>query len=283
MRLATVRCDGQTRAALVEEDTVRLLDYPDVGAVLRADARLGRLTGSAVARRDVALAPLIPHPSKILCVGLNYHSHAAELGVEPPKYPGIWAKFARSLIGPDEPIRLPKASRECDFEVELGIVIGRPTRSASPAEARNAIAGYTVCNDISVRDWQFRTREALQGKAWEAMTPVGPVLATPDEVDHARNLRLECYIDGERMQDGSSADLIFDPVYLVAYISTFVTLDPGDLILTGTPSGVGFTRKPPRFLVAGSEVVTRIAGIGELRNRCIPEDDFASAAGASPA
>ena len=146
-------------------------------------------------------------------------------------------------------------------------------RGASGAEARAAIAGYTVCNDISVRDWQFRTREALQGKAWEAMTPVGPVLVTPDEIDHARDLRLECRVNGEPMQDGRTSDLIFDPAYLVSYISTFVTLEPGDLILTGTPSGVGFKRNPPQFLKEGTEIVTRIEGIGELVNRCVREVD----------
>ncbi len=274
MRLATIRTEGCSRAALVDGERITLLDFPDVGALLRAGAAPrpsdGRLLDHG---KPVEFMLLLPQPAKVLCIGLNYRSHAAEMGVELPKFPGMWAKFARSLIGPADPIRLPAASRQCDFEVELGIVIGRSVRGASATEARAAIAGYTVCNDVSVRDWQFRTREALQGKAWEAMTPVGPVLVTPDEIDHARDLRLECYVDGERMQDGRTSDLIFDPAYLVSYISTFVTLEPGDLILTGTPSGVGFKRTPPRFLVPGSEVVTRIEGIGELRNRCVADAD----------
>jgi acylpyruvate hydrolase len=273
MRLATVRMAGRTRAAIVEGDRVRLLDYPDVGAFLRSGDQASPATGGVLAFGEGEYERLVQSPSKVLCIGLNYRSHAAEMGVEPPQYPGIWAKFTRSLIGARDVIRLPRSSEQCDFEVELTIVIGREARDVSDVEARAAIAGYTVANDISVRDWQFRTREALQGKAWEAMTPIGPVLVTPDEIDHARDLRVECFVDGERMQDGRTSDLIFDPGFLVSYISTFITLEPGDLILTGTPSGVGFKRNPPQFLKDGQTVLTRIEGIGELVNRCVREVD----------
>ncbi len=282
MRLATIRHQGRARAGIVEGERIRLLDAADVGALLRAGVTRDSLHGGeTVGIEEVVPAPLVLEPRKILCIGLNYRSHAQELGVQPPKHPNIWAKFTRSIIGARDPIALPRASEQCDFEVELGIVIGAELRYGSRDEALPAIAGYTVCNDVSVRDWQLRTREALQGKAWERMTPIGPLLVTPDEIDHARDLRVECLVDGVPKQDARTSDMIFGPAELVSYISTFITLEPGDLILTGTPAGVGFTRKPPEYLRPGHVVHTRIEGIGELVNECVPESAWREAVPAS--
>jgi len=263
MRLATVRVGSLTRAAILEGDKYLLLDLPDVVDLLRAGLSTSSLRPlKAIPCEAATPATLLPRPSKILCIGLNYRSHADEMGVQPPSFPGMWAKFPSSLIGARDPIALPRVSDQCDLVVELGVVIGKTIRYAARAEAREAIAGYTVCNDVSVRDWQFRTREALQGKAWDNMTPVGPLLVTPEEVSHAADLSVECYVDGEKLQDGRTSDLIFPPDELVSYISTFTTLEPGDLILTGTPSGVG-------PMQPGDEVNVEIEGIGSLSNRVV--------------
>jgi acylpyruvate hydrolase len=183
----------------------------------------------------------------------------------------VFSKYAIALIGAHDDIWLPGESSAVDWEAELGIVIGRAVRRASAAEARDAIAGYTVVNDVSMRDWQYRTAQWDAGKTWEHATPVGPWLVTPDEVDHATDLRVTCDVDGERMQDGSTADLLFDPVETVRYLSTICTLEPGDLISTGTPAGVGHGRTPPVYLRPGQVVRTAIEGIGELVNRCVAE------------
>lgn len=278
MRLATVRTPEGIRAVRVEADRLVELPFPDVRAVLetggdwleRAAATKGRNTSFA----DASFAPLIPNPSKIFCIGFNYLEHIREMGQEPPQHPSIFAKFARALIGAYDPIAMPQASEQVDWEVELGAIVGRPVRRAGVDEARDAIAGYTICNDMSVRDWQFRTRQALQGKTWEHMTPIGPVLVTPDELDDARNVRVQCLVDGQVMQDSSTADLQFSPAELVSYISTFITLDPGDVICTGSPAGVGFSRKPQVFLRPGNVVTTRIERIGELVNPCVDERDW---------
>jgi acylpyruvate hydrolase len=202
---------------------------------------------------------------------MNYRSHVEEMGREQPTHPTLFAKFARSLLGPRDPLILPPESNQVDWEVELAFVIGREVRRATGREARDAIAGFTVLNDVSMRDWQFRTMQFLQGKAWEGSTPMGPALVTTDEVPggSAPDLVLTCEVDGEVMQKGRTSDLLFGPEELVAYISTIVTLEPGDIVATGTPSGVGAGRTPPVFLRPGQVVRTSIEGIGELVNECV--------------
>jgi acylpyruvate hydrolase len=222
---------------------------------------------------DVAgldLAPLVPAPEKILCVGQNYRDHIAEMGREPPAYPTVFAKFAPSLIGAYDDIVLPAVSEAVDYEAELTVVIGRPVRHATPEQAREAIAGYTVMNDISVRDWQMRTSQFLQGKTFERTTPLGPWLVTPDELPEG-GWEISTVIDGETYQRSDTSQLVFGVVDLVGYLSTILTLQPGDVIATGTPGGVGHARKPPRYLADGERVVTAIAGIGECRNTCRAE------------
>jgi acylpyruvate hydrolase len=273
LRLATIRTERGTRAARIEGDRAVELVVPDVGVLLASGVDpASATTGGAVhAIGDVELAPVVPRPEKVFCLGLNYRAHILEMGHELPDHPTVFSKYAVALIGARDDIWLPQESTAVDWEAELGIVIGRPVRRASAADARAAIAGYTVVNDVSMRDWQYRTQQWDAGKTWEHATPVGPWLVTPDEVDHAADLRVTCDVDGERVQDGRTADLLFDPVATVQYLSTVCTLVPGDLISTGTPAGVGHGRKPPVYLRPGQVVRTAIEGIGELVNRCVPD------------
>jgi acylpyruvate hydrolase len=276
VRLATVRTAEGTRAARLEGDELVLLQRPDVAALLRErdwSSAAGRDDGPRVPFAAADLAPLVTRPPKIQCLGMNYRSHVEEMGREAPTHPTLFAKYARSLIGARDPIALPAESDQVDWEVELAFVIGREVRRARGAAAREAIAGFTVLNDVSMRDWQFRTMQFLQGKTWERSTPVGPVLVTPDELPGATapDLALVCEVDGDVMQKGRTTDLLFGPEELVEYVSTIMTLEPGDLVATGTPSGVGAGRTPPVFLRPGQVVRTAIDEIGELVNECVSE------------
>jgi acylpyruvate hydrolase len=201
-------------------------------------------------------------------VGLNYRTHILEMGRELPEHPTLFAKFAEALVGPHDPVALDPASEAVDWEAELAVVVGAPVRRASEAEAEAAIAGFAVLNDVTMRDWQYRTLQWLQGKTFEATTPFGPQLVTPDELPGGVRpaLDLTCAVDGETVQTANSSDLVFDPVALVAYISRIVTLNPGDVIATGTPGGVGHARKPPRYLGDGAVLTTEIEGLGSQRN-----------------
>jgi acylpyruvate hydrolase len=273
MRLATIRTPDGTRAVLVDGDVARELDASDVGALLAASegAPILPLTGVEYALDGIDFAPLVPAPRKILCLGLNYRAHILEMGHEFPDHPTVFAKFPIALVGAHDDVWLPAESDAVDWEAELGVVIGRTVRRASADDAREAIAGYTVVNDVSMRDWQYRTQQWLQGKTWERSTPVGPWLVTPDEVDHAADLRVTCAVDGTMVQDGRTSDLLFDPVETIEYLSTICTLEPGDLISTGTPAGVGHGRKPPLYLRPGQVMTTAIEGVGELVNRCVTD------------
>jgi acylpyruvate hydrolase len=277
VRLTTIRTGGGTRAARVDGDRLVELPAPDVGALLAAGpAALRDAATAGGPERDTATAdyaPVVPEPSKIICLGLNYERHIREMGHDPPDVPTLFAKYAAALVGPRDPIVLPRVSTSVDWEAELAFVIGAPVRHADDRTARAAIAGYTICNDISMRDWQRRTQQWLQGKTFESSTPVGPVLVTPDEVDDARDLRLRCEVDGEVRQDARTSDLVFEPVAIVRYVSEILTLRPGDLISTGTPGGVGAGMTPPVFLRPGQVVRTAIDGIGELVNPCVAEPD----------
>ena len=270
MRLATVRTSTGTRAVRVEGDQQTDLGVPDVGALLalpdwRTRAQAEGATSTAA---DVELAPVVPRPGKVVCVGLNYANHIREMGRELPQHPTLFAKYAEALTGPRDPIQLPPESEAVDWEAELGLVIGRAVRRAGEQEAADAIAGFTVVNDVTARDWQERTLQWLQGKTWEGTTPVGPVLVTPDELPGGVRpvLTLRCEVDGETVQESKTDQLVFDPVALVRYVSTIVTLQPGDLIATGTPAGVGHARTPPRYLRDGARLVTEVVGVGRLDN-----------------
>jgi acylpyruvate hydrolase len=212
-------------------------------------------------------APVVPRPGKIICVGLNYRTHIQEMGRELPAYPTLFAKFPEALLGPYDDLVLPAESDAVDWEAELAVVMGEQVRHADADSARTAIAGYAVLNDVSLRDWQFRTSEWLQGKTFEATTPFGPHLVTTDEV--APDAQIVCELDGEVVQAARISDLVFDPVQLIRYISTILTLSPGDVIVTGTTGGVGHARKPPRYLHPGQKLVTRIDGVGEQVNQVL--------------
>ncbi len=275
MRLVTMRTGNGTRAGRLDGDTVTELPFDDVKAVLASGpdwaAMAARATGATRALAGADLAPVVPRPEKIICIGQNYLKHIQEMGAEQPKYPTLFAKYTRALIGPRDDIVLPAASDNVDWEVELAIVIGRETRHVSEGEALGAVAGWTVFNDVSVRDWQRRTGQFLQGKTFERTTPVGPALVTLDEAGDGSDLTLRCEVDGQVMQDSRTSDLLFKPAELIAYISTIITLDPGDIIATGTPSGVGAGRKPPVFLKLGQTVRAVVEGVGELVNTCVKE------------
>ncbi|GEL20688.1 fumarylacetoacetate hydrolase family protein [Pseudonocardia asaccharolytica] len=271
MRLTTLRTADGTRAARVEGDVAVELDAPDLGALLATDGWRERAAADGGARHDLAaadLAPLVPRPGKIVCVGLNYRSHILEMGRELPQHPTLFAKFPEALVGPADPIVLDPASQAVDWEAELAVVVGTRVRRADDAAAQAAIAGFSVLNDVTMRDWQYRSPQWLQGKTFEATTPFGPVLVTPDELPGGVRPRLaiSAAVDGETVQQADTGDLVFDPVALVRYVSAIVTLNPGDVIATGTPGGVGHARKPPRYLTDGSVLVTEIEGIGRLEN-----------------
>ncbi|MFE0673046.1 fumarylacetoacetate hydrolase family protein [Streptomyces sp. NPDC058867] len=276
MKLATLRTDGTTRAVRLDGDVLIDLGVPDVGALLAEEGwaeRAATATGTAHPVRGADFAPLVPAPSKVVCVGLNYRNHIQEMGRDLPEHPTLFAKFADSLIGAGDDIVRPDETEKFDWEVELAVVVGAPVRRARGAEAEAAIAGFTVLNDITCRDWQFRTREWLQGKTWDSTTPVGPYLVTPDELPGGVRpaVEVKLLVDGEVMQSDSTGDLLFDPVALVEYVSTVVRLNPGDIIATGTPGGVGHARRPERYLLGGETVVTEIEGIGRLENRVVKE------------
>lgn len=273
MKLATIRTPAGTRAVRLDGDRLIDLGAPDLGTLLaesdwRSIAR--DAAGAAYDLEGADFAPVVPNPSKILCVGHNYTNHIKEMGRDLPQYPTLFPKYADTLIGAGDDIVKPAETDALDWEVELVVVIGEQVRRASEDEAAEAIAGFTVMNDISVRDWQFRTIEWTQGKIWDATTPVGPVPGHPDEIGGSRPARrVRTIVDGQVRQDDDTGTLLFDPVFLVRYISTIITLRPGDLIATGTPAGVGHARDPQVYLTGGETVVTEVDGIGACRNRIV--------------
>ncbi len=272
MKLATVRtADGATQAVRVEGADLVPLGLPDVGALLAQEGwreTAADATAPAMEAGATAHAPVVPRPGKIFCVGLNYRNHILEMGRDLPQYPTIFSKYADTLVGAEDEILRPEETDQLDWEAELAVVVGATVRRATTAEAEAAIAGFAVLNDITARDWQFRTREWLQGKNWESTTPLGPWLVTPDELPGGVRPRLviRAEVDGEVVQEDTTGDLLFDPVALVEYLSTMITLRPGDVIATGTPGGVGHARKPARYLQAGQKVVTEIEGLGRCEN-----------------
>lgn len=275
MKLATLRTGAQTTTAALAVGADSYLPLParDLGALLLnpewrevALEAAAKAPGSAVVRASAAaLAPLLPRAGKVICCGLNYADHILEMGRELPEYPTLFAKFADTLAGAGDEIAV-RGSERVDWEAELGVVVGATLAHADEAEAAAAIAGYTVANDVSMRDWQNRTLQWFQGKAFDATTPVGPVMATVDEVDGAA-VEVRGYVNGELVQRGHTSTLVFGPARLLSYISGFTTLRPGDLVLTGTPGGVGMGMTPPRFLADGDILATEIDGIGRLENR----------------
>lgn len=271
MKFATIRTNGTTAAAVLDGGKLLPLGFGDVGAWLRAESPDWRdhISGEPLDTADADYAPLVPAPGKIICVGLNYRDHILEMGRQIPEYPTLFAKFSDSLIGAHDDIVLPLNSVSVDWEGELAVIVGAPVRRADKAAARRAIAGFSVANDVSARDFQRRTPEWLQGKTFDKTTPLGPFLVTTDETGADPDLEISCAVDGNTKQHSRTSELVFGPVELIEYISAITTLQPGDVILTGTPGGVGDGRDPKEFLAPGSLLETSINTLGTTSNRCV--------------
>ncbi|WP_047980340.1 fumarylacetoacetate hydrolase family protein [Ornithinibacillus contaminans] len=226
-----------------------------------------RLDGNFLSRNDVYLSTPISEPSKIICVGKNYAEHAAEMKSDVPDFPVLFAKFSNALIGPEDVIQKSPATAKLDYEVELTIVIGKKATKVKREDALNYIAGYTIGNDISARDLQKRTQQWLQGKTLDNSTPIGPWVVTADEVGNPSGLVIKSYVNGELRQSSNTEKLIFDVPFLMEFISDLITLNPGDIIMTGTPDGVAFGMDEPKFLQAGDVVALEIEKIGQMENR----------------
>jgi len=223
-------------------------------------------TGTAVPLASVRLRAPVPRPGKVICVGLNYRDHAEESGQPIPDEPVLFAKFANSVTDPGAPITVPPAVEHPDYEAELGVVIGGEAHRVDERTALEHFAGYTCVNDVSARDLQFRSSQWLLGKAIDGFLPMGPWLVTPDEIPDPQALRIRCEVGGETLQDSSTAQMIFGVAELIAFVSRTITLEPGDVIATGTPPGVGMARTTPRWLRDGDEVTVEIERIGALTN-----------------
>jgi 2-keto-4-pentenoate hydratase/2-oxohepta-3-ene-1,7-dioic acid hydratase in catechol pathway len=213
-----------------------------------------------------AVPPPIERPSKIVCVGLNYRDHAEEQGAPLPERPMLFAKWPNTLIGPGDPIVIPDIVKETDYEAELGVVIGSRVRSVSKENALEAVRGYLCLNDVSARDLQFADKQFTRGKSPDTFCPVGPELVPPSEVPDPQALRVRAILNGEVMQDSTTANMVFGVAELIAFITQAITLEPGDLIATGTPAGVGAFRKPPVWMQPGDEITIEIEGLGSLTN-----------------
>jgi acylpyruvate hydrolase len=272
MRFASVMHGERPLAVAIEGDqAVPLVGISELGVhtplSVLLEAELDRAGTLPV--DEIRYRALVPNPRKVICIGLNYLEHIEESGRDVPDYPVLFTKFANSLTGPFDQIPCPPESSAIDYEAELTVVIGTEARRVSVDDALSHVAGVTVGNDISMRDYQNKTHQWLQGKAWEASTPVGPQLVTLDEAGDLSALTLRTIVNGDVVQDASTSLMIFDVPTLVSTISEFTTLEPGDLILTGTPSGVGFRRDPPLLLTPGDVVAVEIDGIGRMQNTCV--------------
>ena len=272
MRLLTLRTGNGTKAVRQDGDTLTEIDgFADVGELLRSadwEATAKAAKGATHPLEGANLDAVVPSPGKIICVGHNYRNHIKEMGREVPEFPTLFAKYQESLIGPNDDLALPQESDTVDWESELAVVIGKKGRRISEADAADHIAGYAVLNDVSMRDYQFRTVQWLQGKTWEKSTPFGPALVTKDEFSGGL---MTTAVDGDIQQQTPTNDVVFTPEFLVSYISTIITLNPGDVIATGTPGGVGHAQDPKRYLQEGQILVTTIEGLGQLKNRVVKE------------
>ncbi len=285
MKLCTFLHSGAPHIGVVEGDAVVDLanaapELPhDLVALLAAGpAALARARNAAANARtrsplaSLTLAAPILRPPKFLAIGLNYADHVAEAGLEAPKLPTVFNKQSTCVAGPHDDVHLPRISSALDYEGELGFVIGARCRHVPRSRAFEVIAGYLVVNDLSVRDWQLRIPTWTMGKSFDTHGPLGPWLTTADEIDPS-SLRLRTFVNGQLRQDSNTKHLIFDCAALVEHLTTAFTLEPGDVIATGTPGGVGIAMKPPRLLKAGDVVRVEIEGLGALENRVVPEPE----------
>ncbi|MGH3633169.1 MAG: fumarylacetoacetate hydrolase family protein [Mycobacterium sp.] len=268
MAYATYVHEGSSHVGEVHGDRlVPLKGMTELGAdtTPEALASAARDESASVAIDDVTVRPIVPNPSKVFCVGLNYRDHIIETKRDFPTYPVLFPKYASSLIGAFDDIVLPPESTQVDYEGEMAVVIGRPGRRIAESDVLHHVLGYTTANDVTMRDFQYRTHQWMQGKVWEASTPVGPYLVTSDEVDIG-NSGIRTILNGEKVQESELSQLLFTVPNLIATISTFTTLNPGDLIFTGTPGGVGYRRDPQRLLRDGDRITVAIDGVGATQN-----------------
>lgn len=281
MKLVSFTIDGEPGYGLAADAGIQpatngfRAQFADLRALLSAGAE-GRLPDNVAAplpaSADLQFAPPLPHPDKILCVGVNYRAHIAEMGRSVPEYPVMFTRFSSSLVGHRVPLIRPSASLQYDFEGELAVVIGKPARHVSRERALEHVAGYTCFMDGSVRDWQTHTGQFTPGKNFDRSGAIGPWLVTADEIPDPAVLALETRVNGKLMQRGELADLVFDVPALLEYCSTFTELQPGDVIATGTPGGVGAARTPPTWLKPGDTVEVAIGTVGTLENKVRGEE-----------
>ncbi len=287
MRLASFSFEDTVRVGVVVDDEIvdLYLAEPEAPTDMREFLALGEdgrvMAEMAVERGgnrrplgDVQLLSPVPNPVKFLAIGLNYGDHIAETGSETPRYPTVFTKQVSCVNDPGGAIQIPRVSRAVDYEGELGVVIGETCRHVPAADAHRVIAGYTIVNDVSVRDYQNRTRQFTMGKSFDTHGPVGPVIVTGDELGDPHNLGIRTYVNGDLRQNSNTKHLIFDCYDIVAYITEAMTLEPGDIIATGTPSGVAAAMTPPPWLTAGDVVRIEIDGIGSLENGCVSEPEL---------
>lgn len=282
MKLVTFAHHGQTRlGALTADDHIVDLNRADPqipadmlaflaagdGARILAQRALVEAPATAVvARGAVSLLAPIPRPGKIICIGLNYREHAAESNQPIPEYPTVFAKYNNTVVGPGAAIVLPTVTEKVDYEAEFAVVIGRTARNVAAADAMSYVAGYTIFNDVSARDYQMRTSQWTVGKTFDTFGPMGPALVSADEITDPHALDISLSINGEVLQSSNTHELIFTVNQLIEDLTSYMTLEPGDLISTGTPSGVGSARRPQRWLRAGDIVRVEVAGLGVLEN-----------------
>jgi 2-keto-4-pentenoate hydratase/2-oxohepta-3-ene-1,7-dioic acid hydratase in catechol pathway len=283
LRYVTFHQDGRAEPGVYFEEQVVPLRGAGFASLLEvieggADAldRVRRwISGAASSHaRDpagITFAAPIPRPPKLICIGLNYRDHAAEAKLALPEVPTMFAKFPTSVIGHGHPIVLPRNSVKPDYEAEFAVVIGRRGRHIAADDWHDYVFGYTILNDVSARDFQMATSQWMIGKTFDTFAPIGPAIVTADEIADPHSLRISLTINGETLQDSNTGNLIFRVPQLIAYLSSVFTLEPGDIIATGTPAGVGFARKPPRWLKPGDQVKIQIEGIGELFNPVVAE------------
>jgi 2-keto-4-pentenoate hydratase/2-oxohepta-3-ene-1,7-dioic acid hydratase in catechol pathway len=285
MKLCTFEHAGATRVGVVVNDEIVDLSQAapelprEMTALLAAGPAAREAAASAASRAKsriplaaVRLAAPILRPPKFLAIGLNYADHVAEAGLETPKFPTVFNKQSTCVAGPFDPVHLPRVSSVLDYEGELGFVIGKRCRHVPKTRAHEVIAGYLVVNDVTVRDWQFRIPTWTMGKSFDTHGPLGPWLTTSDEIDPS-GLRLRTWVNGELRQDSNTKQLIFDCAAIVEHLSTAFTLEPGDVVATGTPGGVGIAMKPPRLLKVGDVMKVEIDGLGVLENTVVAEPD----------
>ena len=253
--------------AAASEPSVRALLA--AGSLDDARAAVDAAGEPAVALAEARLLPPVPDPDKLIGIGLNYASHAEEAGLEPPATPTFFSKFRNALVGPGAEVALPAASEKVDYEAEVAFVVGRRASAVGEGDALDHIAGYTLLNDLSARDLQFATPQWMPGKVFDGSAPCGPALVTPDEAGDADAIEIELTLNGETMQSASTADLIHPIPALLAHLSTLMRLEPGDVVFTGTPAGVGSLRRPRRWLASGDEIVVSSPQLGRLENRIV--------------